>query len=101
MINKILTANDLLSGGVVFATPAGEWSPFISRAHISADIHTEQKLAAIGEKAVARQTVVDPFFIDITEEKGLPVPVRYREYLRVNGPSVNAEFSKPSFQEAA
>jgi hypothetical protein len=101
MTKKILTANDLLSGGVVYLTTQGAWSSFISQAHLSGDNDTEQKLSDLGKEAVEQQVIVEPFFIDITEREGQPVPVRYREFLRVNGPSVRADFSKPSFKEVA
>ena len=98
---KILTANDLHSGGVVFATANGDWSPFISQAQLSDDASTSEKLEAHGQHAVESQIVVEPFFIDVTLQNGLPHPVRFREQLRVNGPSVQAAFSKPAFLEVA
>jgi hypothetical protein len=98
---KILTANDLHSGGVVFATRDNNWSPFISQAHLSNDNETHDKLVSIGNQAVSSQIIVEPFLIDITIENGVPVPVRFREQLRVYGPSVRSEFSKPLIQEVA
>jgi len=98
---KILTANDLRSGGVVFATLHGGWSPFISQAQISDDADTAQKLEASSQRAVGEQLIVEPFLIDITVENSVPRPVRFRERLRVYGPSVRAEFSKPAINEAA
>lgn len=98
---KILTANDLLSGGVVFLTADGAWTPFISLAHISQNDDTARKLEISGEKAVSEQIIVEPFFIDITIENGAPRPVRFRERLRVSGPSVRSDFSKPFFREVA
>ncbi len=98
---KILTANDLRNGRVVFATGENDWSPVISRAHISNDNETDEKLLSIGKQAVDRQIIVEPFLIDITIENGLPAPVRFREQLRVCGPSVRPEFSRPLFREVA
>lgn len=101
MTLKILTANGLHSGGVVFLTSHGDWSPFIALAQISDDDDTAQKLESSGQQAVGEQTIVEPFFIDITIENGVPHPVRFRERLRVGGPSVRSDFSKPLFKEAA
>jgi len=98
---KILTANDLHSGGVVFATANGDWSSFISQALLSDNADTNEKLETCGQHAVERQLVVEPFFIDVTIENSLPRPVRFREQLRVNGPSVQTAFSKPAFREVA
>jgi len=98
---KILTANDLLSGGVVFATREGNWSPFITQAELSSDSQTEDRLVAVGNQSVDTQTIVGPFLIDINIENGIPVPKRYREQLRVSGPSVRTDFSKPALREVA
>jgi len=98
---KILTANDLHSGGVVFATAHGDWSPFISQALLSDDAVTNERLETCGQHAVERQLVVEPFFIDVSIENGLPRAIRFREQLRVNGPSVQTAFSKPAFREVA
>jgi len=101
MTLKILTANDLHSGGVVFLTSQGDWSPFISSAHLSDNEQNMKELEVIGQGAVRAQIIVEPFFIDVLIENGIPLPVRFREQLRVSGPSVRSEFSKPFFQEAA
>jgi len=101
MTLKILTANNLRSGGVVFATSHGDWSPFISQALVCDDIATVEKLEISDRQAVSEQFIVEPFLIDVTVENGIPRPIRFREWLRVSGPSVRAEFSKPAFNEAA
>ena len=101
MTLKILTANDLLSGGVVFLTAQNSWSPFISHARLCDEPDTEQELEAFGQQAVARQIVVEPFLIAVTLENGVARPVRFREQLRVGGPSVRSDFSKPLFKEVA
>lgn len=98
---KILTANDLRNGGVVFATCQGNWSSFISQALVCDDIGTAEKLEMFGRQAVSEQIIVEPFWIAVTIENRIPRPVRFRERLRVCGPSVRAEFSKPAFSEAA
>jgi hypothetical protein len=101
MTLKILTANSLLSGGVVYLTSQNNWSPFISQAQVSDDVDTIKRLEAIGLRAEAEQIVVGPFLIAVTIENGIPRPTRFRERLRVNGPSVRSEFSKPLIKEVA
>ena len=98
---KILTANDLLSGGVVFATAKDSWSPFISQAQLSSNSTMIETLKARGQQAVDRQLVVEPFFIDVTVENELPRPIKFREQLRVYGPSVKTALAKPAYDEAA
>ena len=101
MTLNILTANSLLSGGVVFLTNHGDWSQFISLARVFDDDDSVQNLEASGQQAVGEQIIVEPFLINITIEKGVPRPVRFRERLRVGGPSVRNDFSKPLFKEVA
>lgn len=98
---NILTANDLLSGGVVYLTSQNNWSPFISQAHVSDGAATNEHLESVGYQAEAEQIIVGPFLIAVTIENGIPRPTRFRERLRVNGPSVRSEFSKPTFKEVA
>jgi hypothetical protein len=101
MSRKILTANDLHSGGVIYAADNGNWSQFITQAVLSDEGVSEEKLISIGKLAVSTQKAVEPFLIDIEIENGIPVPVHFREQLRVNGPSVRSDFSKPHYYEAA
>jgi len=101
MTFKILTANNLLSGGVVYLTSKNSWSPFISQAQVSDDVDTIERLETTGLRAEAEQIIVGPFLVAVTIENGIPLPTRFRERLRVNGPSVRSEFSKPIFKEVA
>jgi len=101
MTLKIMTANDLHSGGVVFLTGQNDWSPFISHARLCDEPDTERELEAFGQQAVARQIIVEPFLIAVTLENSVAHPVRFREQLRVGGPSVRSDFFKPLFSEVA
>jgi len=98
---KILTANDLRSGGVVFASDDNSWSPYISQAQLASDSTMMEALTIRGEQAVNSQLVVEPAFIEVVVENGLPRPLRFREQLRVNGPSVQTTFLKPAYDEVA
>ena len=42
----------------------------------------------IAEAAVARAEVVGPYLIEVREQDGRLLPSRYRERIRVEGPSV-------------
>ncbi len=74
MNTQILTANDLLSGGVVFLTDQRKWSSYISQARISHDADTAQKLELIGQDAVGEQIVVEPFLFDVRRAADAPLP---------------------------
>jgi len=94
MKKQVLTASDLRSGGVVFLTESGDWSPYISKALISENSAVVEMFEKQGQLSVAEQKIVGPYLMEINLENGLPNPVRFREQLRVNGPSVQAEFRK-------
>ncbi len=98
---QLLTANDLHSGGVVFLTTKASWSPYISMAWVADSSESSEMLAALGQLAVDNNQVVGSFLIEVNMKDRVPRPVRYREQLRINGPSVKLEFSKPLFQEVA
>ena len=94
---KILTANDLHSGEVVYLKNDGLWSSYITQAQLSGSTSRDEKLLALGHEAEENRLVVGPFLIDVEIKNEIPVPVRFREQLRVTGPPTKAEFAKPSF----
>lgn len=85
---KIITANRLSDGTVVFLSAEG-WITEIARAAVlSAHDAIEAGLAAAA-RAVADREVIDTAAIDVTVEEGSgPVPVRLRERIRAFGPTV-------------
>jgi len=101
MTLKILTANNLLTGGVVYLTSQDSWSSFISQAQVSDDLGKIKGLEMAGLRAESEQIVVGSYLVEVAIENGIPQPIRFRERLRVSGPSVRSEFSKPTFKEVA
>ncbi len=98
---QTLTANDLHSGGVVFFSTEGSWSPCISTAWVSDKSESVQLFEALGRRAVKKQLIVEPFLLDIRVEEGIPRPIRFREQIRVNGPTVNVEFNHSAYKAVA
>lgn len=83
---KIITANDLLSGEVVYLTKSGQWSPNHSDAILIGDTSTgDTRLVEIQNLDV---TVVGPYLADAARsEDGVSSPVHFREVFRTMGPS--------------
>lgn len=94
MSEKVLTANHLLSGEVVFLAEGELWTPDINEALVAESADDEAWFAQAGGRAVAAQTVVEPYLIDVDRRAGAVVPVRYREKLRSRGPSVRLDLGK-------
>ncbi|MDO8295863.1 MAG: DUF2849 domain-containing protein [Caulobacter sp.] len=82
---KVLTANRLIDGEVVF-WQAGAWIERFADARFFADDDAAGPEAV--ETAKTQPTViVDPYLIDVVEAPGGFAPVSYRERIRALGPT--------------
>ena len=85
---NIITGNSLGEGLVVFQTPGGGWSLDIGHAEV---LETPEALAAATARAnadAAANRVVEPYAIEVTRNGPHLVPVRLREQIRADGPTV-------------
>jgi len=88
MTDKLITANHLGDGLVVFLTAQGGWSYKLADARVISDAELEAALALAKSQHEAG-IVVDPYEIEATVVEGIPVPVRLREKIRAaGGPTV-------------
>ena len=87
---KALTANDLLTGEVVFWA-SGRWVERFA----DAELFDGDPAASALAQAEAQPTVaVAPYLIDLQDTPLGPVPVSYRERLRALGPTDHPEMGK-------
>jgi uncharacterized protein DUF2849 len=87
-MTQIVTGNDLVSGRVVYLKSDGGWSERIGESRIGDTEEDGQVLLANAQMAAARQDIVDPYLIDV-ERVGAGIrPLRYRESIRANGPTI-------------
>ena len=94
MSDKVLTANHLLSGEVVFLSEGELWTPNIGEALIAESEEQESWLEKAGKRALDSQIVVEPYLIDVVHEGGRTEPVRLREQIRTLGPTVRPDLGK-------
>ena len=92
----IITANGLADGLVVFRTGDDQWSPTIAAAELLAD---EAGVEVALEKAFAdarANRVVEPYAIEVVvSAPGQdPVATRFRERIRVDGPTTGHSLAK-------
>ncbi|WP_068112634.1 DUF2849 domain-containing protein [Tropicimonas marinistellae] len=82
---KVVTANDLLEGDVVYLTADDRWS----RQHHEAELIDDEAHAAIRLLDAERQqdTVVGAYLADAKAGPNGPEPVHFRETFRSRGPS--------------
>ena len=94
MILKVLTANRLNDGDVVYLTATGEWSVWL---HDSGPAETaEQETALLNQaaRAVQARLVVDPYLMPVAEDEGQLRPLSQREIIRAAGPTVRTDLGK-------
>lgn len=88
---QIVTANDLVSGDVVFRTAEGGWTRSVDAAGVLADRAAAEAANAAALADVAAAVVVDVAVIDVTVSDGKVVPVKLRERIRAFGPTVKSD----------
>lgn len=90
---KIITANHLVVGDVVFLAEDG-WTPVVDRAVVADDDDALQQLLAWAAQAEAANIVVGPYAVEIRREGGRIVPLHYREAMRTRGPTVRPDLGR-------
>jgi len=94
MALQVVTANRLQDGRVVYLTGAGGWSERLGDGEVAADEAETARLMATAARAEAEQLVVAAYLIEVTGGPGDLEPVRYREVIRAQGPSVRSDLGK-------
>lgn len=87
MTVKIITANRLSDGAVVFQTESGVWSEWIGDAAALTDEAAVDAGLEKARQAVAERRVVEAYEIEVAEIDGLFRPLRFRERIRALGPT--------------
>ncbi len=91
---KVITANRLLNGDVVWLGENGTWVERITLARIFEGKEAVAEGLAEGAEAEKNQEVVSVYEMDVTLEDGVIVPVRLREKIRAAGPTTHPAFGK-------
>ena len=86
---KVITANDLRDGLVVFLDQDGGWIHDIARSRVVEDGPDLESAIAYAKAQHDARIVVEPYAIDVEVVGGVPVPVRFREKIRADhGPTI-------------
>jgi hypothetical protein len=95
---KVITANRLDNGLVVFLDQDGDWSLDIATARVLEDGPDLDGAIAYAKAQHDARVVVEPYPIDVDVKSGVPVPTRLREKIRAErGPTIvygDAEVAK-------
>jgi hypothetical protein len=87
---QIVTANDLLSGDVVYLTKTASWSRRIAEASVVENAQAGAALLAVAEAQAKMNIVVAPYLIPVDASVSPPRPIQYREIIRADGPTTEA-----------
>lgn len=80
---KVVTANALLEGDVIYLTVANSWSRDLKDAEVLTDeAHADLRLIE-----AHAGNIVGPYLADVKVNDGIPEPVHFREEFRTRGPS--------------
>lgn len=97
---QAVTANRLTDGAVVFFAAERGWSDRLAAAAIATSTEAGQRLLAAAEADVRACKVVEPYLIDVRTDDGRIEPLRYRERIRVLGPSIQPGSGRPADGQA-
>jgi hypothetical protein len=82
---KVVTANDLRLGDVIYLTADDQWSRLHHEAELIEDeAHAQMRLL---HAAGQRNLVVGPYLADARAGQNGPEPIHFREAFRTRGPS--------------
>ena len=91
---KILIANRLTDGLVVFRTVDGGWADSIAAGELIDDDTAAARLLGAALTDEIANEVIDPYLIDISVVNGGRIPDVYREAIRAHGPTIDVDASK-------
>ncbi len=84
---KMITANDLATGAVLYLGADDAWIGDVTRANEYADDTEAEVGLAVGRRDAARNLIVDPFVSEKGGAGGRKMTLR--ESIRANGPTID------------
>jgi hypothetical protein len=90
----MVTANRLHDGAVVYLDAGRDWCEVIGGGCVAASKQEAEALLRDADRAVAERRVVNPYLIEVASDAAGVRPLRYREFIRAQGPSVRLDLGK-------
>ena len=94
MENKVISANRLEDGIVVYMTNDNNWSECLSDAEVFNDEAASDKALSKAYTAEEACIIVGSYLIDIERQGEYCNPTKYREFIRVIGPTVRPDLAR-------
>ncbi len=92
---RIISANRLQDGTVVYLGPSGDWVTQLSEAILFTSDEASEADLAKARGAMTSNLVVDPLIVEITEDGAGRRATTLRNAIRVCGPTVTFKSSAP------
>jgi hypothetical protein len=86
---KMLIANRLTDGLVVFRAEDGNWAESIAAGQLIDDETAATRLLEVSLIEERDNKIIDPCLIDVSEVDGRRIPDSYREEIRATGPTID------------
>lgn len=86
---KVISANRLADGIVVYAGRDGSWSEQLGQAQVFASKAEAEAGLLIAQNDAKRNLVVEPVVVEVTEDAGGLRAVTLREIIRARGPTID------------
>ncbi|MGH6850853.1 MAG: DUF2849 domain-containing protein, partial [Methylocella sp.] len=86
---KVISANRLADGIVVYAGRDGDWFERLPQAKIFADKAAAEAGLLFAQNDAKRNLVVEPVLVEVTEDVSGPRAVSLREAIRARGPTID------------
>jgi Protein of unknown function (DUF2849) len=86
---KVISANRLADGIVVYAGRDGFWFERLSQAKIFASKAEAEAGLLVAQNDAKRNLVVEPVLVEVTEDASGPRAVTLREIIRARGPTID------------
>lgn len=94
-MNQVITASRLTDGAVVFLGQGRAWVERLREAEVFTSVETSAEALAAAAKDEQANHVLDIYAIDVAAKDGTMAPVKLREAIRAQGPTVKPEHGKP------
>jgi hypothetical protein len=95
-MQRILSANRLRDGVIVYLGPHGDWVSHIGDATLLTSEAASEAALAKAKQALAANLIIDPLMVDITEDDEGRRATTLRNAIRAAGPTVNFKGSAPA-----
>ena len=91
---QVVIANRLRDGLVAFLAIDGGWAHFIEDARVAQTESEAEQMQTLADQAVADNEIVDPMLIDVERNGDGLRPIKLREAIRAQGPTIRLDLGK-------